>query len=125
MAVDQSTVLDQGEIFWIDLPDQGGSEQRGRRPCIVMSRRLVNGGRTVVIVPMTTRKDKANAFRIAIPAQEIVRDVNSNSTIEDSVALCDHVHVIDKQKLQARLGKLSHTATIAVQLGLAYFFDIR
>jgi mRNA-degrading endonuclease toxin of MazEF toxin-antitoxin module len=43
----------------------------------------------------------------------------------DSVALCGHAFVIDKRKLEDKLGKLSYNAVLAVQLGLAYLFDIR
>ena len=49
----------------------------------------------------------------------------SNFPVVDSVALCGHVFVVDKRKLEGRLGKLSYNAVLAVQLGLAYLFDIR
>ena len=90
-----------------------------------MSRGLVNQGNPVVAVPMTSEKRYANSYNIAIPASEIVKDLASNSTIVDSVALCGQVFMVDKRKLEERLGKLSHNAVLAVQLGLAYVFDIR
>jgi len=90
-----------------------------------MSRKLVNNGNPVVAVPMTTEKRKANAYNIAIPANEIVRDLASKSTILDSVALCGQVFMVDKRKLEEKLGKLSLNAVFAVQLGLANLFDIR
>jgi mRNA-degrading endonuclease toxin of MazEF toxin-antitoxin module len=125
MPLSETDPIDQGEIYWITLPNRGGREQCGRRPCIVMSRRVVNLGNPVVVVPMTSEKRRAGAFNIAIPANEIVKDVGSGSTILDSVALCSHVFTVDKRKLKSRLGKLSYNAVLAVQLGLAYVFDIR
>jgi len=90
-----------------------------------MSRRGVNHGNPVVVVPMSSNLKKASSYNIAIPAAEIVKDVNSKSHIVDSVALCRQVFAIDKRKLEERLGKLSQNAIIAVQLGLSYLFDIR
>jgi mRNA-degrading endonuclease toxin of MazEF toxin-antitoxin module len=125
MPLGEHDPVDQGEIYWITLPDRKGREQHGRRPCIVMSRRLVNHGNPIVVVPMTSKTGRASAHNISIPVNEIVKDIASKSPIADSVALCGHVFVVDKRKLEDRLGKLSYNAVLAVQLGLAYLFDIR
>lgn len=121
----ENSPIDQGEIYWITLPDRQGREQRGRRPCIIMSRKLINIGNPVVAVPMTSQKRHANSYKIAIPANEIVRDLASSSPVVDSVALCHQVFMVDKRKLEERFGKLSLNAVFAVQLGLANLFDIR
>jgi mRNA-degrading endonuclease toxin of MazEF toxin-antitoxin module len=124
MALTESTPVDPGDIYWITITPKGGREQQGRRPCIVMSRLSINRGNPVVVVPMTTNLAKANAYNIKIPAQEIVRDVASATVIVDSVALCGQCFTVDKRKFEDKLGKLSHTALLAVQLGLGYLFDI-
>ena len=125
MPLSETDPVDQGDIYWITIPDRGGREQCGRRPCIVMSRHLVNRGNPIVVVPMTSEKRRASSYNIAIPVNEIVRDKASNSSIVDSVALCGQVFMVDKRKLEDKLGKLSYNAILAVQLGLAYVFDIR
>jgi mRNA-degrading endonuclease toxin of MazEF toxin-antitoxin module len=125
MALTETSPIDQGDIYWITIVPKGGREQEGRRPCIVMSRRAINIGNPVVAVPMTTNLKKANSYSITIPANEIVRDLNSASNIVDSVALCGQAFAVDKRKFEDRLGKLSHLAVVAVQLGLSYLFDIR
>jgi mRNA-degrading endonuclease toxin of MazEF toxin-antitoxin module len=125
MPLSETDPIDQGEIYWITLPKRGGREQEGRRPCVVMSRGLINRGNPVVAVPLTSETRKASAYNIAIPASEIVRDAANNSTILDSVALCSQVFMVDKRKLENKMGKLSYNAVLAVQLGLAYVFDIR
>lgn len=53
------------------------------------------------------------------------KDPSCSSTIQVSVAKCDHVRVLDKSLLESRIGKLTQTAVIAVGLGIAYVFDIR
>jgi len=125
MPLDENTAIDQGEIFWFTLPDRGGREQRGRRPCIVMSRRSVNQNNPVVVVPMSSNTAKANVYNVLIPAVEIVKDVLCTSVLMDSVALCGQVFMVDKRKLEEKFGKLSYNAVLAVQLGLSYLFDIR
>jgi mRNA-degrading endonuclease toxin of MazEF toxin-antitoxin module len=91
-----------------------------------MSRVSVNNaGRTVVVVPMTTSGAPNAYYRIRVPAGEMVKDVSCNSTLVDSIAKCDHLAVIDKSLLENRIGKLTDTAVIAVQLGIAFVFDVR
>ncbi len=125
MPVDPSIPVDPGDIFWVTLPFQGGSEQSGRRPCIVVSRRSLNGGNTVVVVPMSTNLARASAHRILLPAGEIIKDVGCASDVKDSVALCHQVRAVDRRAFESKIGKLSYNAILAVQLGLSYLFDIR
>jgi mRNA-degrading endonuclease toxin of MazEF toxin-antitoxin module len=118
--------IEMGDIYWVTLTGTG-SEQSGRRPCIVMSRvGINNAGRTVVVVPMSTSTGSANQYyRILLPVAEIIKDPSCTSTIQNSVAKCDHVRVLDKSLLEPKIGKLTQTAVIAVGLGIAYVFDIR
>jgi len=125
MALDPATPLDPGDIYWINLPYQGGSEQAGRRPCIVMSRRSLNTGNTVVVVPMTTNIKTATAWKVALPVNEIIQDIGCTSEIQSSVALCHQVRAVDKRQFDTKIGKLSQLAVLAVQLGLTYLFEIR
>ena len=103
-----------------------GSEQSGLRPWVIVSRDLVNKGKpTAVGVPLTKRTDKANSYRIAIPVGEILGEVACNYEFLNSVALCDHVRVLDVNQLKRKIGRLSDTAAVAVGVGLAYLFDLR
>lgn len=126
--------IHQGEIYWVEIKptEAQGSEQHGRRPFIIVSRDGVNKSvKTVVAVPMTTggfdpdRLKEQPPFRIVIPPREITKDISCTSVIELSVAKTDQVRVLDKTRLQSRIGRLSQTATIAVTLGVAYVMDIR
>jgi mRNA-degrading endonuclease toxin of MazEF toxin-antitoxin module len=126
----------QGDIFWVDIPTEHaqGSEQYGNRPFIVMSRTALNRRlNTVVVVPMTTFNNTVtpeslasqSPFRIMIPVAQITKEVTCSSVLSLSVAKTDQVRVIDKSRLGAKIGRLSHTATVAVGVGLANVFDIR
>jgi mRNA-degrading endonuclease toxin of MazEF toxin-antitoxin module len=78
----------------------------------VMSRLAVNNaGRTVVIVNMTTATSSANQYyRVLLPVAEIIKDPSCQSTIQMSVAKCDHARVLDKSLLESKIGKLTHIA---------------
>jgi mRNA-degrading endonuclease toxin of MazEF toxin-antitoxin module len=103
-----------------------GHEQLGERPYIIMSRDKVNAGKpTAVGVPFTTRIHKANSYRVLLPAGEFIAAVDSNYVFENSVALCDHVRVIDLERVRKKIGQLSENGVFAVQLGLTFVFGIR
>jgi len=103
-----------------------GSEQAGRRPYIIVSRDIVNKNKpTAVGVPMSTKTQKANSYRILLPVAEIVREIGETYDFQNSVALCDHVRVIDLEQLKRKIGRLSDTAIASVGLGLSFVFDLR
>lgn len=125
MPLDPARPVDPGEIFWVTLPARTGSEQNGRRPCVVMGRRSLSGGNTVVVVPLSTNIARASAHRVVLPKSEIIKDLGCTTEIVDSVAVCSQVSVVDKKYIENKIGKLSQNAVLAVQLGLSYLFDIR
>ncbi|MFZ0803545.1 MAG: type II toxin-antitoxin system PemK/MazF family toxin [Terriglobales bacterium] len=119
----------QGEIYWVlakDL-DVQGSEQKKSRPYLIVSRTAINRlGKNVVGVPLTTKMHKANAYRIKIPVQFMVKEPLCTRTLQDSVALTDHIRVLDVDRLeQPKMGAVSLTAVGGIELGLSYLFDIR
>ena len=68
--------MTRGEVWWADLAPRSGSEQRGRRPVIVISSEACNAiafWRSVVVVPLTTseRQLRVGPSAIAAPALDI------------------------------------------------------
>jgi mRNA-degrading endonuclease toxin of MazEF toxin-antitoxin module len=103
-----------------------GSEQSGMRPFIIVSRDLINRNHpTAVGVPMTSKVHKANAHRILLPIAELISEPGSGYVFVNSVAMCDHVRVLDLNLIRKKIGTLSANAMLAVGLGLAFVFDIR
>jgi mRNA-degrading endonuclease toxin of MazEF toxin-antitoxin module len=74
---------------------------------------------------MSTKVNKANAYRNAIPVGELIPEGAPTYQFKDSVALCDHIRVLDLSLVRRKLGRLSDTAIIAVGNGLANVFDLR
>jgi mRNA-degrading endonuclease toxin of MazEF toxin-antitoxin module len=85
-----------------------GSEQAGQRPYIIVSRDSVNKGkRTAVGVSMSTKTKKANSYRILLPVAEIITEIGSAYKFQDSVALCDHVRLLDLDQIKSLVSKLA------------------
>ena len=105
---------------------QSGSEQSGLRPFVIVSRDIVNKNKpTAVGVPLSTRTHKANAYRIFIPVGELIREVGSTYEFKDSVALCDHIRVLDIGQIRRKIGRISDNGIVAVGNGIAFVFDLR
>jgi mRNA interferase MazF len=104
-----------------------GSEQAGMRPYVIVSRDIVNKGRTTAVgVPLSKNVKKANSYRILLPVGELLRDMSSTWVFQDSVALTDHVRVIDTNRIRKRIGTLSDNALLSVvEIGLGFVFDLR
>lgn len=119
----------QGDIYWVNAKDLDiqGSEQQKSRPYLIVSRTAINKlGYNVVGVPLTTKMQKANSYRVKLPIQYMVKNPACNRTLQDSVALTDHIRVLDINRLeQPKMGALSQSAVGGFELGLSYIFDIR
>ena len=114
-----------GGIYLYEPPTVSGSEQAGLRPLIIVSRDIVNANKpTAVGVPLTTRMHKANSYRIALPVAELIPDIGC-TPFQNSVALCDHVRVLDTGLIKKRIGRASENALLSVGIGLAFVFDLR
>jgi mRNA-degrading endonuclease toxin of MazEF toxin-antitoxin module len=122
-------MIRQGEIYWVfakDLDIQG-SEQQKNRPYVVVSRDAINQlGKNVVGVPLSTKIHKANSYRVLIPAAHMIKDVGCVRPLSDSVALTDHLRVLDPSRFeQQRMGRVSDTAMGGIEVGITFVFDIR
>jgi mRNA-degrading endonuclease toxin of MazEF toxin-antitoxin module len=98
------------------------------RPKVIVPRDYVNnqGDKNVVGVPFSTRLHKANSHRILIPAIHMIRDAACTRQLTDSVALTDHIRVLDPNRFDLpKPARLSDTAMGASELGLDFLFDIR
>lgn len=109
--------MKRGDVFWADLEPRSGSEQRGRRPVIVVSHDAFNetpGWRSVIVVPLSTSPAQAGRGPTAVPVP-----AGSAGLKRPGVALCHQVTTLDRAKLTERIGTLSEDALEALGAGLA------
>jgi len=112
----------RGDVFWADLAPRSGSEQRGRRPVIVVSSdgfNRVPSWRSIIVVPISTSAAQAQRGPTAVPLRSGVAGLQ-----RVSVALCHQVTTLDRAKLVARSGELSSSALAAVEAGLKAALDL-
>jgi mRNA interferase MazF len=91
----------RGEIWLANLDPTHGSEQAGKRPVLVIQNDLLNRyTSTIVAIPLTT-----NTRRAALPmCLQIAK--GEGGLDNDSVALCHQIRVLDKGRLEKKLGRV-------------------
>lgn len=109
----------RGQIYWAELKNAVGSQQRGKRPVIIYSNNSNNKhSETVHVVPLTTSPSKKK-----LPTHfEIVGFGLYENEVNTSLAEC--ITQIDKRYLREYIGVLDENTmrnvdeTVAVQFGL-------
>jgi mRNA interferase MazF len=108
--------LGRGTVVLLDLDPTIGHEQRGMRPCIVVSDPEVTSDQRfslLCIVPVTgTPGDGALYPALACGVSGLTKR---------SYALIDHLRSVDKRRVRRVFGQLSSDEMNAVDEGLALF----
>lgn len=114
--------MTRGEVWWADLEPRSGSEQRGRRPVVVVSHDAFNdapGWRSVIVVPLSTSAAQARRGPTAVGFAS-----GAGGLVQASVALCHQVTTLDRAKLTERAGALSSLELAALEDGLRAALDL-
>jgi len=122
-------VLRKGEIYWVfakDL-DIAGHEQDKDRPYVIVSRDAINVFDTNVVgVPLSSKLNKANSHRLLIQTAHMVKGLACKRPLTDSVALTDHIRVLDPRRAEfPKMGHMTDTAIGGIELAPAFLFDLR
>ncbi len=113
----------RGELYWARLVPRSGSEQRGRRPVVVVSSDGFNATstwRSIIVVPVTTSVRQGRRGPTAVPLSAA-----DTGLPEDSVAICHQITTLDRSKMEARLGVLPREAIERVEDGISAACDLR
>jgi mRNA interferase MazF len=62
-----SYVPDRGDLVWLEFTPHAGSEQRGRRPALVLSPKSYNGKVGLTLFCPVTSKVKGYPFEVKLP----------------------------------------------------------
>lgn len=112
----------RGDVFWADLAPRSGSEQRGRRPVVVVSHDGLNEmpqWRSIIVVPLSTsaRQMSRGPSVVTIPP-------GVAGLLRESGALCHQVTTIDRSKLVQKIGTLPRPLILAVNQALRISLDL-
>src|SRR4051812_47574747 len=106
----------RGEIYWADLVPRSGSEQRGRRPVIIISHNAFNEiplWRSIIVIPVSTSENQARRGPTAIYLSK-----GTAGLMQGSVALCHQITTLDRSKLVERIGMLSNPFILEIENGI-------
>ena len=97
-------LVKRGEIWEIDLGDGFGSEQHGKRPCLVIQNDIGNAHSTTTIVcPISSKINKCRALHPSISGLPL-----------PSVVLCEQIRVVDSSRFIHKMGNISKEELMTV-----------
>jgi len=114
-------VINQGDIFWVDLGEPEGSEPGYRHPHIVVQNNLFNSSqiRTVVVCALTTNLKRASA-----PGNVLI-DQKESKLPKQSVVNVSQVFNVDKDQLEEYVGTLSPKRVRQILDGISLVLEPR
>jgi len=98
--------MQEGEIYFVEIPLSGGHEQAGLRPAIIAQAAGFGKLPTVLIIPLTS-KLKATDF----PFTFLIEPDHINNLDVTSVDLVFQLRAIDKKRLENKIGKIDRDKT--------------
>jgi mRNA interferase MazF len=109
----------RGEIWLANLNPTRGSEQAGIRPVLIFQNDVVSKfASTVLAIPLTTNLRRASLPTcVQIPKGE-------GGLASDSVVLCHQLRVLDKTRLQRKLGTVSQETLSAIESRVLFTMGI-
>jgi mRNA interferase MazF len=111
--------LDRGTVVLLDLDPTVGHEQRGVRPCVVVSDPDVISDQRfplLCVVPVTGTKGEGALY----PTLQ----AGSGGLSKASYALIDHLRSVDKRRVRRVFAPLPRPEMDAVDEGLALFLGL-
>ena len=111
--------LGRGAVVVVELDPTVGHEQRGVRPCIVVSDPDVIGDQRfplVCVVPITGTPAEGLLYPPLAPGK--------SGLAKRSYALIDHLRSIDKRRIRRVFGELAAEETAMIDEGLAAFLGL-
>ena len=96
-------VINQGDIFWIELDEPSGSESGYLHPHVIIQNNLFNRSRinTVVVCVLTSNLRRANS------PGNVLLEAGEADLPEQSVVNVSQILTIDKSQLGEKIGTLS------------------
>lgn len=114
-------VINQGDIYWIELDEPEGSEPGFRHPHVIVQNNLFNRSKikTVLVCPLTTNLKRASA------PGNVLLDKKESSLPRQSVVNVSQVFTVDKTQLDEYVGSLSPKRMTEILNGIKLVLDPR
>jgi len=105
-------VVNRFDVYLIELDPTIGSEIKKTRPCVIVSPNEMNGLKTVLIAPMTTKGFHAPS-RVALQFQD-----------KTGLILLDQLRSVDKSRLVKKLGTIDIQTQKTISSTLVEMFEM-
>lgn len=104
----------RGEMWWVALDPSLGSEIAKTRPCVVLTRDVVNRNRrTVVVIPLSSSPSAYPPIRVAVQGSG-----------KAAVAVVDQIGRIAKERLRSKIATLSDNEMDEIGSALRQILDL-
>ena len=111
--------LDRGAVILLDLYPTVGHEQRGLRPCVVVSDPAVTDDQRyplICVVPVTGTGGEGALYPPIRPGE--------SGLLKPSHALVDHLRSVDKRRVRRVFGQISTAEVEALDEGLRLYLGL-
>ena len=114
-------VINQGDVYWIDLGEPEGSEPGYERPFVVIQNNVFNASKlnTVIVCAITS-----NVHRGSVPGNVSLNDGEADLS-KPSVVVVSQVYTVDKSQLGEFIGTLSRKRIREILDGLELITEPR
>jgi len=114
-------VINQGDVFWVDLGEPSGSEPGYRHPHVVIQNNVFNHSRinTVVVCVITS-----NLKRASSPGNVILGKGEAN-LLKSCVVNVSQIFTVDKSDLFDKIGTLSRKRIYQILDGIKLITEPR
>jgi mRNA interferase MazF len=114
-------VINQGDVFWVDLGEPAGSGPGYRHPHVVIQNNVFNRSRigTVLVCVLTS-----NLGRVRAPGNVLLDEGEANLP-KQSVVNVSQVYAVDKRTLDQWIGSLSRARVRQIVEGIHLVIEPR
>ncbi|VVC00430.1 PemK-like, MazF-like toxin of type II toxin-antitoxin system [uncultured archaeon] len=108
--------MKKGEVWFVDLPEGKGHEQKGMRPAIILCR----ANAAAVVVPLTSNTNKAT-FSFTLP----IEPTSENGLKEYSIALVFQMASMDDSRFKRQVGAITKAQQDAIDILIVEMLKIQ
>ena len=111
----------RGEVYWVDIGDNVGSEPSFIRPALVVQSNQINRTKfqTIVVIGITS-----NVVYADIPGNVFVSK-DEGIFPKDSVICPAHISALDRSRFGDRVGEVTDLIMDQVEYGIALVLDLK
>ncbi len=111
--------IKRGDIWLVNLNPTKGSEQKGVRPCLIISNDLTNKlAPTLCVLPITS-KLAGKRF----PINVVIKKKESGLKV-DALVLCGQIRTVTKERLIKRLSSLDPKQMFKIEVALKIYLNM-